>query len=162
MSPRSSAYEVSYNLRPSKKCERKLMLESLSVAAECGFPIKDYRYVGMGANTFYDFVLMHKYFGIEKMISLEHDAGMMKRACFNNSYKFIQVLQRTASEFVHEDEFSGTRVYWMDYDGEIKPDIVRDIATLGAKANVGDFVFVTVRAGLPRWSQKHSTKQRLL
>ena len=39
MSTQSSAKFVSYNLRPSKQCERKMILDSLNAAMECGLPI---------------------------------------------------------------------------------------------------------------------------
>ena len=75
MSPKSTAKFVSYDLRPSKQIERKMMLDSFGAALESGFPISEYRYVGMGGNRFYDFMLVHKFLGIEQMTSLEHRPG---------------------------------------------------------------------------------------
>ena len=87
MAVQSTARYVSYDLRPAKQCERKMMLDSFSAAMEAGFAIPDYRYVGMGGNRFYDFILIHKYLGIDKMVSLEHDEKMLTRARYNCPYK---------------------------------------------------------------------------
>ena len=121
----SSAKFVSYDLRPSKQCERKLMLECFRAATECGFKIPDYRYIGMGANRFYDYMLLHKYFGMTDMISLEHDKVMFKRANFNKPYGFIQVKNENAASFIAADLSKKDTVYWLDYDGGIGPHITR-------------------------------------
>ena len=162
MAPQSTAKYVSYGLRPAKQCERKLMLETFRVAMECGFPIPDYRYVGMGGNRFYDFLLMHKTFGITRMVSLEHDRKMMPRAVFNNPYKFIEVLPVSSQDFIFSDEFTGPSIYWMDYDCRISQGIIDDIGSLGRKVTPGDFVFFTVCGDIPRRFDGVSGQRRLL
>ena len=161
MASRSSAKIVSYDLRPSKQCERKMMLDSFNAAIESDFPISNYRYVGMGANRFYDFILMHKYLGIDKMISLEHDPKMLPRAIFNRPYKFIEILNATVHEFVSSDQFTGNSIYWMDYDSGIKRDITRDIASLALSAKLGDFVFFTVCGEPPKYIKEKNSDGRL-
>lgn len=162
MAAQSSAKYVSYGLRPAKQCERKLMLEAFSVASECGFPIPDYRYVGMGGNRYYDFLLMHKYFGIRNMVSLEHDKKMIPRAEYNNPYGFIQVRSISSQEFIFSDEFGGSSIYWMDYDGGISIKIVDDIVSLGRKVRPGDFVFFTICGDVPRRLERVSAPERLV
>lgn len=161
MAPQSTAKFVSYDLRPAKQCERKMMLDSFSTAMESGFPISNYRYVGMGANRFYDFILMHKYLGIDKMISLEHDKDMFRRAEFNRPYKFIKILKTTAHGFISSDKFSGNSIYWMDYDGGIRPDITQDITSLAPSVRLGDFIFFTVCGIPPKRLNKRSSSDRL-
>lgn len=161
MASRSSAKFISYDLRPSKQCERKMMLDSFNVAIESDFPISNYRYVGMGANRFYDFILMHKYLGIDKMISLEHDPKMLPRAIFNCPYKFIEILNATVHEFVSSDQFTGNSIYWMDYDSGIKRDITRDIASLALSAKLGDFIFFTVCGEPPKYIKEKNSEGRL-
>lgn len=161
MAPRSSAKFVSYDLRPSKQCERKMMLDSFNAAMESDFPISDYRYVGMGANRFYDFILIHKYLGIDKMISLEHDQKMLQRAIFNCPYKFIKILNATVHNFVSSDHFTENSIYWMDYDSRIRPDITRDIASLASRVKLGDFIFFTTCGVPPKNIEKKSGRERL-
>jgi hypothetical protein len=148
-SPASSAKSVSYDLRPSKQTERKIMVDLLKIALGCGIPINEYRYVGMGANRFYDFVLFHKYLGIRNMISLEHANDMIARAHFNNPYRFIKVRNEGFSEFLSSDVHDKNTVFWLDYDGTLSTDITLDIAQLSTKLKVGDFCFVTVSAEVP-------------
>ena len=161
MASQSTAKFVSYDLRPSKQCERKMMLDSFNTAMESGFPIPDYRYVGMGANRFYDFILMHKYLGIDKMISLEHDRKMLPRAEFNCPYKFIEILNSTAHDFISSDHFAGNSIYWMDYDDSIRLDIIQDIASFAPNVKSGDFIFFTVCGSSPRRFSRKNSLERL-
>ena len=162
MSPHSTAKYVSYDLRPSKQIERKMMLDSFGAAMESGFPISEYRYVGMGGTRFYDFILIHKFLGIEKMTSLEHDRKLMQRVMYNVPYKFIEVVNTDVHDFIARDVFSGNTIYWMDYDGVISPNITRDIASLAPRMKPRDFVFFTVCGALPQWLKKMNTTDRLV
>ena len=128
---------------------------------EAGFEVSDYRYVGMGANRFYDFVLIHKYLGTTKMISLEHDPKMIRRAEFNKPYKFIEIVPTASNDFILGNEYTKNSIYWMDYDGRVRQSIVQDIAALGPKLVLGDFVFVTICAEPPRFLQSKSGADRL-
>ena len=161
MAPRSSAKRVSYDLRPSKQCERKIMLDLFNTATASGFPIPSYRYVGMGANRFYDFILIHKYLGINKMVSIEHDQEMFLRAKFNCPYKFIEIFNTTLHNFISNDNFEGNSIYWMDYDSEISSEIKLDITSLATKIKPGDFIFLTVCGALPKSFEKENTSKRL-
>jgi len=71
---------ISYDLRPAKQTERRILLDFLKCANECGMTISDCRYVGMGGTAFYDFHLMHRFLGVNRMTSLE-------RFCHKNQAK---------------------------------------------------------------------------
>ena len=161
MPPQSSARVVSYDLRPAKQCERKMMVDSFLAAIEAGFPVPSYRYVGMGANRFYDFVMMHKYLGIDRMVSLEHDPKMFPRADFNRPFHFISVHHKRVHDFLLEDRDEGNTIYWLDYDGAINVTMTDDIASLAAKAVPGDFVFITSNGEAPRRFSRKSSADRL-
>lgn len=158
---RSSAKFVSYDLRPAKQCERKLILEVFSCAAECGHKIKNYRYVGMGANRFYDFILMHKQFSISKMISLEHNASMYNRAAFNAPFKFLEVRNESVNAFSAVDKGHKNTIYWLDFDGGIGPNITGDVTSIARNVLENDFLFVTVTASPTRAYSKLNSTQRL-
>ena len=162
MALKSSAKIVSYDLRPSKQIERKMMLDSFGAAMETGFPISEYRYVGMGGIRFYDFMLIHKFLGIKDMVSLEHDEKMMPRAELNLPYLFIKVRNKDVQKFISGDDFGGNTIYWMDYDGTLQPNITRDVASLVPKVRLGDFIFFTVCAALPKHLQNFSVADRLI
>ena len=161
MPRRSSAKVVSYDLRPAKQCERRLMIESFYTAIESGFLVSEYRYIGMGGISFYDFRLIHKYLGIDNMTSLEHDEGILARAEFNCPFKFIDVKHSTVSDFILSDGFDGNSIYWLDYDGPINGDVVSDIFAISQNARLGDFVFVTVSGSTPKYLRKKKTIDRL-
>lgn len=157
---RSTARFISYDLRPAKQSERTILLDLLRLASEAGFPIKTYRYVGMGANRFYDFLLIHKYLGITRMVSIEHDAVMFTRAQFNCPYSFIDVRHTTTAEFIRSDGFKEPTIVWFDYDGGLGPEIVEDITSLGTKLKLGDLCFATVYGGPPGTLSRQNAVQR--
>lgn len=159
--PRSTANFISYDLRPTKQCERRILLDILKIAGDAGLEIPNYRYVGMGANRFYDFLLVHKYLAVKKMISLEHDPNMYERARFNNPYHFIEVLNTNTTSFLSNDEFNCQSICWFDYDGGIGPHIIRDILALGTKLKLGDFAFVTTFGGPGRALDKLNASNRM-
>lgn len=161
MAKKSSAKYVSYDLRPAKQCERKLILELFSCAGECGHKIGKYRYVGMGANHFYDFILMHKQFSISKMVSLEHDVSMYNRAVFNTPFKFLKVVNQSVGDFSSVDKVDGNTIYWLDFDDGISPAILGDVASIAQNVVENDFVFVTVTGTPTKAYAKLNSAERL-
>lgn len=161
MTPRSSASFVSYDLRPAKQIERRILLDLVTLGRACGLELSGYRYVGMGANRFYDFLLLHRYLGIRNMISLERDPDMVERARFNAPYGFIEVREQSTTDFIQLDEFDVRSIYWFDYDGAIGLEVINDIYSLGTSVSPGDFIFVTVNGEPPRVLRKWSSSQRV-
>lgn len=160
MTPRSSARFVSYDLRPAKQTERRILLDLVALGRACGLDLSSYRYVGMGANRFYDFLLLHRYLGIHNMVSLEHDPDMAKRARFNVPYGFIDVREQSTADFIELDEFDVRSIYWFDYDGAIGLEVIDDIYSLGTAVSPGDFIFVTVGGEPPKAVRTKSSRQR--
>lgn len=158
---RSTAKFIAYDLRPAKQSERSLLIDILKLASTCGVSIRDYKYIGMGANRFYDFLMLHKHLGIKSMVSLEHDPKMYERAKFNVPYRFIDVRNQTVQAFLESVKPARKEILWLDYDGGIGPDIVADIATLASRAKAGHFCFVTVAGHPPRVIENSSSAERL-
>lgn len=146
MSPRSSAINVQYDLRPAKQAERRIFLQMFLSAAHLQFPISDARYVGMGGISSYDFITFHRYLNITKMVSIEHDKGMIPRCNFNNPFGFITLLHGTAGEFVTSDDFDGPQIVWLDYDQGVSEDVLSDLMDLGSKLKPNSFLIVSIRA----------------
>jgi len=162
MENKSSASFVPYDIRPAKQAERRIFLDVLRLAGECGSPIANYRYVGFGANRFYEFLLFHKYLGITNMVSLEKNLAMFKRAEFNRPYGFIEVVNSSSTDYLTDNSFEDDpMLFWLDYDGAISPSMVTDISTLGAKLKLDDFAFVTVSGRPPRAIMNQSTQERV-
>lgn len=159
--PRSSANFLSYDIRPAKQSERRIILDIIKTGGDCGLPISSYRYVGMGANRFYDFLLIHKYLGVSDMLSLEHDPKMYKRAEFNSPYSFIDVRNETTNGFINADCMAKPSILWFDYDGGLGLRMTNDISSLATKLKVGDFFFVTSYGGAPRVIDQANSTERL-
>ena len=86
----SSDY-INYAIRPNKAVERKLIFEVLSVLSPV-LNLPGYRYIGLGAPWFVDFVMAHRYLLIEDMISIEQDEILASRAEFNKPYACVSVI----------------------------------------------------------------------
>lgn len=123
--------------------------------------VADCRYVGMGGTMFYDFHLMHRFLGINQMISLERDTKMHPRSEFNCPFDFITVRNQTVADFLALDSDDCATIYWLDYDDGLGPDITADITSLGTRMKIGGFAFVTVYAAPPGVLEKQSTDKRL-
>jgi hypothetical protein len=158
---RSTAKFISYDLRPAKQSERGMLVDVLKIGGDCGLGIREYRYVGMGANRFYDFMLLHKYLGVRDMVSLEHDEDMYARAVYSVPYRFIDVRHTTVIEFLANDRTDKPEILWLDYDGGIGPDIVADIMNMAGRLKQGDFCFITVSGPPPRVLDRSSDAERL-
>ena len=125
------------------------MMDVLRAAAESGLPMAEYRYVGMGAVRFYDFLLVHRYIGVSSMVSLEHDENIFRRAKFNVPYDFIDVRNQDTGAFIAGDSFETPTILWLDYDGGLSPRIIDNLTAAALKIKQGDFLFTTVYGGIP-------------
>jgi Putative O-methyltransferase len=152
---------IAYDLRPAKQTERRILLDFLKCANECGITISDSRYIGMGGTTFYDFHLMHRFLGLNRMVSLERNPRTHSRAEFNCPFDFIAVENETAASFMAADKDKTKTIYWFDYDDGLGPDIIADITTLGTRVTLGGFAFVTVYGNPPGILEKESNELRL-
>lgn len=160
--PKSTARNIPYDLRPAKQSERGILIDLIKIGGDAGLKVRDYRYVGMGANRFYDYLLMHKALGVRRMVSLEHDAKMFERARFNVPFRFIDVRHETVATFLNVDARKSPEIVWLDYDGGLAPDIAQDIASLAVRAGIGDFAFVTLPGTPPRSMERNSDVDRLI
>lgn len=110
---------------------------------------------------FYDFHLIHRFLGINNMISLERNEDFHRRSLFNCPYDFIEVRNETVGSFLQTDEDQRKTIYWLDYDDGLSPEIVMDIAVLGTKVRLEGFAFITICGHPPRFLEKLGTERRL-
>ncbi|MGO8918654.1 MAG: O-methyltransferase [Stellaceae bacterium] len=157
----STASFIAYDLRPAKQAERRMLLDFLKCATEAGITVSDCRYVGMGGTKFYDFHLVHRFLGINRMISLERDPETYPRCAYSCPYDFIKVERRTVAEFLAADGDKAPTIYWLDYDDGISAEITADIMSLGARLTIGGFAFVTVYGQAPGVLANQNQEQRL-
>jgi uncharacterized membrane protein len=66
-----------------------MLVHAFQCLMEAGFPIADYQYTGLGSIYFIDFILFHRYLGIDKFLSVEVADDIRRRVRFNRPYKCV-------------------------------------------------------------------------
>lgn len=136
-----------YHVRPNKYVDRQIFAEVLKSLSR-NIEIQDYTYIGMGSYMFDDFKLLHNILGINKMISLENDPLMHKRALFNKPLKCIKMIQQSTTDYIaNMDPGKNGHIFWLDYTdpaelGAQFDDFCRLVCTL----NEYDIVRITLNA----------------
>jgi hypothetical protein len=150
MSKAASFEKINYLLRPNKQVERKMIIDLLS-GLSLDLPISNYQYVGMGSIYYYDFILIHKYFNITKMVSIDNKS-CHNRFLFNRPYDFVNFENCFTSDYLFRHEFKNNSLFWLDYDGHISGNesLKKDISILGKNCIEGDLYFVTVNCETPK------------
>lgn len=139
-----SDQKINYQIRPSKAIERKMMCELIRqlqiIQGE-----NDFRYIGMGAKYFVDFVLFHNEFGIKNMISIEADIANTERYLFNNPLKTIRMLFGNTNEVLPQitDFDKQMNVIWLDYDDAFNKSMIEDIKILSHQLYPGSVFFLS-------------------
>jgi hypothetical protein len=136
---------LDYQLRYNKHIERRLIFELLAHAAG-RFPLKTYRYLGLGSIWFADFRLAHRLLGISDMVSMEYE-DHAPRAKFNKPFRSVSVLpgecSATLKTFSAED-WSNPVICWMDYDGPLSPSVCDDVSLILDRCSSGSVLLLTV------------------
>ncbi len=141
----SSDY-VNYATRPNKAVERKLIFDVLSIISPV-LNLPSYRYIGLGAPWFVDFVMAHRYLKIENMISIERDEILASRAEFNRPYACVQVIHGDIQIVLEDLELEELPLLvWLDYDSSLEGSVLQDLSTLCSRAPTGSIIIVTVNA----------------
>src|SRR5262245_30820229 len=92
--------KVFYSLRPAKQIERRMLMDGLVRLIAAGFPIRQSQYLGMGSIDFVDFLLFHKFLGLQRMHSVEYEKTIAKRIDFNKPFRFIAHSIEPAGDFI--------------------------------------------------------------
>lgn len=136
---------INYRLRPAKAIERKMLCEAFARMSSFA-PLSSFRYIGMGSTSFSDFILFHRYLGIDDLISIERAHSAEKRIRLNIPFKCIKLLLGECGDVLTDLEFKGPHIIWLDYDGRLTTDILRDIEFVVSSATAPSVVLVTVNA----------------
>jgi hypothetical protein len=136
--------KVPYDIRTAKQIERRMLMESLQLLAEGGFPISDYQYTGFGSIHFVDFILLHRFLGISCMLSAEHSRKIKKRVEFNRPFKTVDVVIQSATEVIPTLSPEKRHILWLDYDGPVEQSHLHDLALSGTYLSSGSILLLTV------------------
>ncbi len=158
-----SYLKVHYGLRPAKQVERRMFIESFQLLAESGFPIRDYKYIGMGSVHFIDFALFHKYLGIKKMLSVEYSGNIKNRVKFNLPYKEIIDIEvgEPIGNYLSDLSKESNHLIWLDYDNVLSEFMIRDIALALNNLSSGSILLATVDTEPPQNISKDDSSENL-
>jgi hypothetical protein len=141
--------KFNYSLRPAKNIERKMFCEVFARLSRIA-PLRQYRYIGFGANTFVDFTLFHQRLGISDMISIEgFDENKKqiefnkKRIEFNKPYSCIKMMWGKSFEVLPKLQWNKRTILWLDYDFQINKDVLADVRLAIAKMKSGSIIAAT-------------------
>ena len=145
-----SSEKINYNTRTCKSIERKMMCDMIA-CLEHVTVVSNYRYVGMGAKYFTDFILMHKQFGINEMYSLETRRAENEKArfLFNRPLNCINIEFQSTTEWLNSNRFKWkykNDIIWFDYDSRFSINQIRDIGLCVKKVKSGSAIFVSTNA----------------
>jgi hypothetical protein len=141
----ASYRRVPYELRPAKQIERRMLLDTFQKLVHGGFPVRDYQYTGFGSVSFVDFVLLHKYLGIQRMLSVEHSTTIRKRILFNRPFEnLIQLAFTPVSSVIPTLSSDRKHILWLDYDDVINKDMLSDVQAAVTLLSPGSILLVTV------------------
>jgi hypothetical protein len=144
MNPTQSYRKVQYELRAAKQVERRMLIDALQTLGAAGFAIPEYQYTGFGSIYFVDFVLFHKYLGISRMWSVEHDTAITKRIRFNRPFNFVKIFMADAGEVIAKLSTSRNHLLWLDYDSFISSTVAEHMYLALSRLRPGSIVLVTV------------------
>lgn len=116
--PKISGATIPYQLRPHKAIERNLFVSMLKrLDRVYGIDLEKYRYVGFGAAFLEDFKALHSEFNIKDMDCVELDEYAFSRQKFNNPYHFINLFNRSSTDYINSTDFKQdlNQIVWWDY-----------------------------------------------
>jgi hypothetical protein len=145
MSSTPSFERFDYLLRTNKHIERKLVFDVLHAASR-KIRFTSHWYLGFGSMWFGDFRLAHRLLGIDKLVSMEH-GDYAPRAKFNRPFASVEVEAGESGAIMArlgDEAWSRPVVAWLDYDGHLNSDIVRDLDLLLGRAQPNSAIVVTV------------------
>jgi len=134
---------VHYEFRPAKQVERKMLLETFQKLMEAGFSIADYQYTGMGSIYFIDFILLHRYIGISRFLSVEK-SDIPKRVKFNRPFKLVRTEIGDIADYVPHLSSDLQHVLWLDFDSVLRESILSTVLLSCSQLSPGSILLVTV------------------
>ena len=141
-----SYLKVAYDLRPSKQVERRILLDFFRRLAGCGVAIEEFRYTGMGSIHFVDHILFHKFLGIDKLVSVEHDEDIESRLQFNRPFDNIELKIMAIGDYIPQLDKCEQHIVWLDYDYQLSETMINDVVSCANYLPIGSFILVTVDA----------------
>lgn len=144
-----SDQKINYQIRPSKSIERKMLCEIIK-DIQIILGNREFRYIGMGAKYFSDFLLIHNEFNIKEMISIEAEEQYTDRYEFNKPLKNIEMKYGMSNQILPQLEGFDQKlnVVWLDYDDAFSQEMLADVETLSRKIGIGSMFYISCNASV--------------
>lgn len=145
MSAAPSFERFDYLLRTNKHIERKLVFDILDTVAK-QIDLESHWYLGFGSMWFGDFRLAHRRLGIDKMVSVER-SPYASRAEFNRPFAGVKIESGDCNAVManmSEEAWRDPVIAWLDYDGHLDEDVVKDIDLFLSRAQPNSAIVITV------------------
>ena len=142
--PSESYKKVHYELRAAKQVERRMLLHAFIKLTEIGFPIADYQYTGFGSIYFIDFVLFHKFLGIDKLVSVEYDTKIENRVRFNSPYNLVSLKFEDIIDYIPHLSADLRHLLWLDFDDKLTSEMLNTVVMSSALLSTGSIMLITV------------------
>lgn len=159
----SSSDIVNYSIRQNKAIERGIVFDGLRLM-KSSMALTDCTYLGFGSVWFTDFHLAHRYLSIDRMISIESDDVVFKRAQFNRPYRTVDIHHGLSCDVIprilqESDVADNPIIAWLDFDQAMDIDKLNELEELSITLPDNSFLITTFSAN----STKHYGKpvQRL-
>lgn len=151
--------KINYYLRQQKSIQRKMLCNLFNNINRI-FELHQYRYIGMGAKYFVDFLLFHREFGFQNMISIEADSENKEKYDFNKPLKCIDMYYGLSSEVLPNLDWTTSirSVIWLDYDGYLEKFMLEDIETVISKLSSGSIFFISFNSN---WCKDKKRREQL-
>lgn len=121
-----------------------MMLDAFQILLASGFPVRNYRYLGMGNVFFWDYILFHKLLGIKHLTSVELDVDITQRVNFNRPFGLVNVQMKSIGSALEELSEADRHLVWMDYDQKLSTDMLADAAQAGTRLGHESICIITV------------------
>jgi len=155
------SYEkVHYEFRPAKQVERRMLLHALHALRDVNYRISTYEYTGLGSIYFIDFVLFHRYLGLNKLTSVEGDRDIDDRVDFNCPYDLIDVIHDDMSAQIARLSPDHPHILWLDFDSLLTDELLESVLLAATQLSARSILLITVDAeppgrpedGLKKWN----------
>lgn len=142
--------KINYYLRQQKSIERRMFCHLFNTINKI-FNLHQYRYIGMGAKYFADFLLFHREFGFQRMLSIEADTVNKEKYAFNKPLHCIEMKYGFSSEVLPNLDWTQSirSIIWLDYDNQLAKFMLEDIETIISKIPSGSMFFISFNSGWP-------------
>lgn len=161
----SSTNIVNFSLRQNKSIERAIAFDCISLVMK-QLQIADAVYVGFGSVWFEDFVLAHRFLGIETMISIEGNPVVYKRAVFNRPFRTVEVRDGDSADVIpyllqQRELAERPWVVWLDHDHEINEDRLDELVDLVRTLPPNSFLLITFGAMPSKYGKPPERPERI-